>query len=446
MGRLAPGLAGFYSNAFSRGFPDKDDFAVSFAPLLQVLTTAQGQLSFPLLQRVTQLPAEVLNRRLLQLRPYLRVSGAGEEAGYSLFHKSLPDWLTDREEAGEYWCQAQAGHSKLADSLKISWQDDDYALRYLPIHFLGAGRWEELVDKCLAHFPFLMAKSRAGLVEGILEDYRLAFAKLPQEWRKKLIYWEAFFRERAHILRRGNDEWPGHKILLQLAMEHADDSPVTKGAEEYLAAGRASWPWLRRERRPGQVGIDPCLAVLEGHTDSIRGMKALPAGRVLSWSWDNNLRLWDPQGRPLAVLKGHTEWVKGALALHDGRLLSWSLDETLRLWDNDGRPLEVYPLEEGKRLYPEERKVYLVTCGTAWLFGKANFAFLDNQKVPPICWHGASECKAWLLRTDGRAVVTQDNGQVCLLQTYHGNRPISLDDLEAMAPAGAGRHENCDSA
>jgi hypothetical protein len=94
-----------------------------------------------------------------------------------------------------------------------------------------SGRWDALTAACLADYPFLMAKAKAALVEGILEDYALAFEEMPQEWREQFKFWEAFFRERAHILRRGTDDWPAYKILLQLAMEHADDSPVTRGAE-----------------------------------------------------------------------------------------------------------------------------------------------------------------------------------------------------------------------
>jgi WD40 repeat protein len=255
-----------------------------------------------------------------------------------------------------------------------------------------------------------------------LPDGRLLSWSLPGESDVTLKLWDPQSRPQLVL--------EGHNGRVQGALA-LPDGRLLSWSEDFTL-----WLWDPQGR--------PQLA-LEGHKSKVQGALALPDGRLLSWSVDGTLRLWNPQGEPLAVLKGHTEDVQGAQALPDGRLLSWSLDKTLRLWDNDGRPLEVYPLEEGRRLYPEERKVYLVTCGTAVLFGEANFAFLDNQKVPPICWHGASKCKAWLLRTDGWAVVTQNNGQVCVLQLYHGNRPISLDDLEAMAPAGAGSHDNGDS-
>jgi WD40 repeat protein len=77
-----------------------------------------------------------------------------------------------------------------------------------------------------------------------------------------------------------------------------------------------------------------CLVVLEGHDWLVRGVQELSDGRLLSWSNDKSLRLWDGQsGACLAVLEGHSDRVRGVQALSDGRLLSWSLDKTLRLWD-----------------------------------------------------------------------------------------------------------------
>ena len=173
------------------------------------------------------------------------------------------------------------------------------------------------------------------MVEGILEDYAFLWNKASDYLKSQLDLWRSFFSERVHILRRGNTEWPAYKMLLQLAIEHADDSPLTIAAEKWLAEGHCDWLWLRRvPRRLPHAQKNPCLAVLEGHTADVNGALVLSDGRLLSWSDDKTLRLWDEQsGASLAVLKGHTNWVNGALELSDGRLLSWAWDKTLRLWD-----------------------------------------------------------------------------------------------------------------
>ena len=73
--------------------------------------------------------------------------------------------------------------------------------------------------------------------------------------------------------------------------------------------------------------------VLEGHTDCVSAVCALPDGRVLSGSCDKTLRVWNlTSGACEAVLKGHTDAVKSVCALPDGRVVSGSSDQMLRVW------------------------------------------------------------------------------------------------------------------
>ena len=57
--------------------------------------------------------------------------------------------------------------------------------------------------------------------------------------------------------------------------------------------------------------------------------------RILSWSNDKTLRLWDAAtGAAIGEPLRHEGSVWGALYSPDGkRILSWSNDNTLRLWD-----------------------------------------------------------------------------------------------------------------
>ena len=76
------------------------------------------------------------------------------------------------------------------------------------------------------------------------------------------------------------------------------------------------------------------LATLEGHQDTVLGAIELPEGRILSWSSDRTLRTWDARtGAADVVFEGHSDSVYDALFLQDGRLLSWSADGTLRIWN-----------------------------------------------------------------------------------------------------------------
>ena len=164
--------------------------------------------------------------------------------------------------------------------------------------------------------------------------------------QNQLAVWEEFARTKRHVLERGDEEWPANKILLQLACEHAGDSPVTEGAEAWLNKDNCDWLWLRKMRRPKQYERDSCIRVFEGHTDPVNGAIQLGEGRILSWSGTtiggfgvagaNTLRTWNiSTGECLKVFEGHYDKVKGAINLRNGRILSWAEDGTLRIWDAD---------------------------------------------------------------------------------------------------------------
>ena len=148
----------------------------------------------------------------------------------------------------------------------------------------------------------------------------------------------AFFRAKAHILQRGDENWPTYKILLQLAIEHADDSPITQAAEGWLDTGSCHWVWMRNLQRVSNAFLDPCLAVFEGHTGSVAGAIELVNKQILSWSnHDKTLRRWSAVGQPQGVLEGHTGLIYGVIELSNGHILSWSDDKTLRLWTTGGQ-------------------------------------------------------------------------------------------------------------
>jgi len=222
----------------------------------------------------------------------------------------------------------------LADYFDGRWDNPDaHALMELPELLLTLKEHRQLYDR-LTNFAFPMRKAELGLLESIPDDYRRLGTAGPADILAPLHVWQDFFREQAHILRRGIVDQSVHNNLMQLAMEHADDSQVTKAAEVWLSAGHSDWFHLRRSPRRQQLIQNQCSAVLEGHTNSINGALVLPDDRIVSWSSDNTLRLWNPKsGACQQLFNGHTESVTGALLVSDGRLLSWSHDETLRLWD-----------------------------------------------------------------------------------------------------------------
>jgi WD40 repeat protein len=288
--------------------------------------------------RIGKLPMVVWSRLFLDLEPYLTEREADGLSILSFYHRKFMECVATRY---------VPAHPILAnyferEPLYADEREERPNVRKVaeqPYQQTLSAQWHNSVDQSLANFSFLMAKAKASMVDGILEDYQLTFTHAPQETKTSLRLWEAFFRERGHILRRGNEQWPAFKILLQLAVEHADDSPVTMAAEQYLDEGKVDWVWMRRMQRVKEAGVSPCLAVFEGHTSGVDGALQLTDGHILSWSRDKTLRIWDTDGRSLTILEGHTDSVWGALQLIDGRILSRASDKTLRIWDINGRPL-----------------------------------------------------------------------------------------------------------
>jgi len=340
------GLGEVYISFFLRRFMSfMENYRKEIRPLLSLILASMRPLQLGFIMKILGYTNKMeLFDCLDSLGSLFPRSGDELSDTITPFHRSLNDWLTSRARSGQFYIDKEYGHKILA---KQGWEQfckssedlDDYYFEWLPSHLLAAKEYDHLVQ-VLKEFCFMMARTRSGVIGQLLTDFSSIVKSLPIEHQQRLRIEESFFRSNGHILRRGNEDWPAYKILLQLAIEHADDSPLSIGAEKFLADEKCDWAWLRREKRPEYAQVDPYIAVFEGHSLWVHGAQMLADGRILSWSLDGTLRLWDDSGEPFAVMVGHRN-VDGALQLPDSRILSWSSDGTLRLWSNCGEPLNV---------------------------------------------------------------------------------------------------------
>jgi len=144
LGRLSPGLAGYYAAAFRRLCPDAARYAHDYLPVLRALAVAFGPVPFRVLQLVSGGSPEELNRKLQDLSSFLDISGQGACMEYALFHRSLQEWLTSPRPAGDYWCSPEAGHAQMAEALEVGRAESRHSIRYLPRHLIAMGRWDEV--------------------------------------------------------------------------------------------------------------------------------------------------------------------------------------------------------------------------------------------------------------------------------------------------------------
>ncbi len=74
-----------------------------------------------------------------------------------------------------------------------------------------------------------------------------------------------------------------------------------------------------------------------GHGYGILGViETRNGGGFVSSGVDDLLAFWDRSAEPQLIFEGHEDCVNGALELADGRIVSWSDDGTVRVWNADG--------------------------------------------------------------------------------------------------------------
>lgn len=183
------------------------------------------------------------------------------------------------------------------------------------------------------HDSFRDIMSKATQLDNIKED--------------EIYPWESFYREKEHLILKVNEElWRPHQSLFQLAYEDGENSPLTFQAEKLIKENKIEFKWLKLINRQKNFTRTGLLKVLEGHSGSVNGVKILEEGRILSYSDDKTLRLWDNKGNLLKVLEEHKDFINGTIELNNGKILSWS-NYSIILWDKSGQFISIFNEHEG---------------------------------------------------------------------------------------------------
>jgi len=191
-----------------------------------------------------------------------------------------------------------------------------------------------------------------------------------------------------------------------------------------------------RLMKPEVLQPSALVAVLQGHTGPVVGATLLPDQRILSWSKDGTLRLWDADGTPQAVL---ISWVHGALVISDEHILSWhnganGCEDTLELWSTDGEFIKAS--RDRKRWHNYTQKLPVAVTGgrEGWVLSISDDRFIywknnnthfetmhlwDSKKTIPI-----SIIKDHAGRVDGALFLSKDR----FLSWSAGGRQLQLWD------------------
>ncbi len=171
-----------------------------------------------------RLPPILWSRLYFDLQPYLSMAQVNGSIVYRWFHREFKEEISKLYLAEENSRQTTHGH--LADTLfaLAPYEDDLFkytdasgtqqpaALRRVmeqPWQLAQAGRLEYL-RTLITDFGFCMGKCAANAGADLIEDYQLS--SISSLTDSRLGTWLSLVREKGHLLRRGEQRWPCHKI------------------------------------------------------------------------------------------------------------------------------------------------------------------------------------------------------------------------------------------
>ncbi len=155
---LAPGLSAFYRRLLSKLYDPLGEHDADYSRILSLLAVSRSALPLDLLAHAIGRSAADVNRLLVRLRPLLEVEEIEGAQAYSLFHKSLQDWLLNRAESFEYWCDPLPAHRMLAAVLQEEWEQSKHK-----------AKWEHVWSSMAYHL--YRGKDTKRMAEAISAEY-----------------------------------------------------------------------------------------------------------------------------------------------------------------------------------------------------------------------------------------------------------------------------------
>ncbi len=128
--------------------------------------------------------------------------------------------------------------------------------------------------------------------------------------------------------------WKFGRVVIQ---EVANQQDPVNGALEFSDGRILSWGGssIRLWNSAG-------MPVTSFDVPELNGVLKLSGERVLTYSRDGHLQIWNPEGKLLTSIASLDNSISGAIELSDGRLLSWSSDDSIRLWSSEGEQIGIF--------------------------------------------------------------------------------------------------------
>jgi WD40 repeat protein len=335
-------LSSLYEVFFNRLFRDA---GIEFQPacqVLEVVAAAREPLSRNQIAAVSGLDAE---KELPSLLGRLAAFAPIREGRYSLFHRSLFEWLTgwdteqDQPFAGPYHLSLQDGLKRLADWCWAEYtrgvqNASLYCLRHLVAHLHEAGRSHQ-TRTVLLDFDWLQIKLQATDVTALLEDCTYS----PQDVHIHAV--RSAIQLSAHVIAHDKMQFAGQLLGRLQSAQSKVSGHLLNRVRRWSGA-----PWLRPLTQ-SLIGPGRSLRyVLRGQTDHIDLIAVTPDGRtavsveeVRSTAY--RLTLWDIGGCTgpcvLQTYSSSHERRAHIAITPDGKYLVFACDRSIWVWDLESR-------------------------------------------------------------------------------------------------------------
>ena len=167
------GLKGVYLSFFERQFPDLDMYAKEIRPLLELVMVASGPLPIELIRTILSWDDYQEVDILEQLGSLFYIKDECIEP----YHKSIKDWIVDRNNSGKYFVSEKQGHKKLimhytSENLENNNNPaNKYYLSHYQQHLREMQDWQSL-KSLLTNNQYVAAKIRGKQSMDLLDFYK----------------------------------------------------------------------------------------------------------------------------------------------------------------------------------------------------------------------------------------------------------------------------------
>lgn len=248
--------------------------------------------------------------------------------------------------------------------------------------------------------------------------------RLEREKRDNLLRVQSrFIAEKAKEIADNDCVYLGKKLLLEVLPKDIENpnrpyTPEAENALRYVCAHFSS--------------------VLKGHTDSTKADYSHDGRRILSFSQDKTIRIWDiATGETIIVFNGHRGYVDTAVFSHDDkRILSTSQDGTIRIWEiKSGKEQMVLENHKLKDI-SLDRKYFLSLSKD----NKLHVWEIETGKTTEFSDGHSDRIDSATFSPDGKFIVSRSKERTIVWDTMTGDAKLSYAGDTSMDFSPDGRH------